>query len=176
LSWVPTSVNEFEVFVAGRRLRKNSISQYSAVLGMDSPEADVTLPPEFSVTVTTLTSTAATGSGTVATITFATQSTIPFTVGQTILVSGMTPDYNGLHTVTACTNSTVSFASTITGSQTSIGVIKGSMFELLTAPPIGTKIMLVRKIGKLWNVDTALSQTENIVANFIRAKEVSLPQ
>ena len=88
----------------------------------------------------------------------------------------MTPDYNGLHVVTACTINSVSFASTITGVQTSIGVIKGSVFELLVAPPIGTKITLVRKIGKLWNADTALSQTENIVANFIRAKEVSLPQ
>jgi hypothetical protein len=104
LSWIPQSVNEFEVFVNGRRLRKNSISSYNATLGMDSPEADVVLPAEFSVTGTT----------------------------------------------TTCT--------------------------LLVAPPINTKIIVVRKIGKLWNADTPLSQTENDIARFLRAKEVSLPQ
>ena len=28
LDWTPNSVNEFEVFVAGKRMRKNSISSY----------------------------------------------------------------------------------------------------------------------------------------------------
>jgi hypothetical protein len=233
-------------------------------LGMDSPEADVTLLPEFSVTVSNFTTTAATGTGTTATLTFdpdeitissydsgnavlpahgfyissngiafiynstgtaatglvngntyylryvnANQMSIhssyaqatndddstrikitalngtgtqtftdamPFMVGQTISVTGMTPDYNGLHTVTACTDNSVSFASNVTGSQTAAGLIKGSKLLLLTAPVANAKIQLVRKVGRLWNADTALSQTENIVANFIRAKEVSLPQ
>jgi hypothetical protein len=70
----------------------------------------------------------------------------------------------------------VSFASNVTGSQTAAGLIKGSKLLLLTAPVANAKIQLVRKVGRLWNADTALSQTENIVANFIRAKEVSLPQ
>lgn len=104
LSWVPQSVNEFEVFVAGRRLRKNSIRSYDAALGMDSPEADVILPAEFSVSGTS----------------------------------------------TICT--------------------------LLVAPPVNTKIIVVRRIGKLWNNSTPLSQTENDIARFLRAKEVSLPQ
>ena len=66
LDWTPTSVNEFEVFVAGQRMRKNSIEsyQFETVDGngntvsapqMDSPEGDQTLPPEFTVTDTTLT-------------------------------------------------------------------------------------------------------------------------
>ena len=104
LSWIPQSVNEFEVFVAGRRLRKNSIRSYDATLGMDSPEADVILPAEFSVSGTS----------------------------------------------TICT--------------------------LLVAPPVNTKIIVVRRIGKLWNNSTPLSQTENDIARFLRAKEVSLPQ
>jgi hypothetical protein len=104
LSWEPQSVNEFEVFVAGRRLRKNSIRSYNATLGMDSPEADVILPAEFSVSGTS----------------------------------------------TICT--------------------------LLVAPSVNTKIIVVRRIGKLWNPDTALSQAENDIARFLRAKEVSLPQ
>jgi hypothetical protein len=90
--------------VAGRRLRKNSIRSYNATLGMDSPEADVILPAEFSVSGTS----------------------------------------------TICT--------------------------LLVAPPVNTKIIVVRRIGKLWNNSTPLSQTENDIARFLRAKEVSLPQ
>jgi hypothetical protein len=57
LDFTPTSVNEFEVFVAGKRLRKNTISSYDfvALTAQDSPEGDVTLPAEFSVEGTTLT-------------------------------------------------------------------------------------------------------------------------
>jgi hypothetical protein len=47
---------------------------------------------------------------------------------------------------------------------------------LTVAPPINTRITVVRRLGKLWNPDTALSQTENDIARFLRAKEVSLPQ
>ena len=57
LDFTPTSVNEFEVFVAGRRLRKNAISSYNfaTLVAQDSPEGDVTLPAEFSVVGSTLT-------------------------------------------------------------------------------------------------------------------------
>ena len=50
LGFTPSSVNEFEVFVAGTRLRKNAISVFDATIDQDSPEADVTSPAEFSVT------------------------------------------------------------------------------------------------------------------------------
>ena len=50
LGFTPSSVNEFEVFVAGKRLRKNAISIFDATIDQDSPEADVTSPAEFSVT------------------------------------------------------------------------------------------------------------------------------
>ena len=50
LGFTPASVNEFEVFVAGKRLRKNAISVFDATKDQDSPEADVTSPAEFSVT------------------------------------------------------------------------------------------------------------------------------
>jgi hypothetical protein len=41
--------DEIEVFVAGKRLRKQSISIYNEVLGATSPDADVLLEAEFSV-------------------------------------------------------------------------------------------------------------------------------
>ena len=62
LDFMPENVNEFEVFVAGRRLRKNSISSYQLDtelrttyaetgenISQDSPEGDITLPAEFSI-------------------------------------------------------------------------------------------------------------------------------
>ena len=66
LDWTPNSVNEFEVFVGGKRMRKNSISSYQFETidsngdivnapQMDSPEGDQVLPPEFTVSGTTLT-------------------------------------------------------------------------------------------------------------------------
>lgn len=114
LSFTPGAkgVNEFEVFVEGRRLRKNSIKSYNVNLGMDSPAADVDLPAEFTIAA----------------------------------------------------NSSIL---TLTG----------------VPPAVNTRITVVRKIGKLWNeIDiplistTPLSQTENEIARFLRAKEVSLPQ
>jgi hypothetical protein len=57
------------------------------------------------------------------------------------------------------------------------------ILTLLTAPAVNTKVIVVKKIGKLWNsIDIPeestipLSQTENEIARFLRAKEVSLPQ
>lgn len=61
LDFEPETVNEFEVFVAGRRLRKNSIDAYqfeerdtagtviTDMIAQDSPEGDVTLAAEFSI-------------------------------------------------------------------------------------------------------------------------------
>jgi hypothetical protein len=62
LDFTPNNINEFEVFVAGRRLRKNSISSYQLdttlrtsyaeadeAIAQDSPEGDVILPAEFEI-------------------------------------------------------------------------------------------------------------------------------
>ena len=62
LDFTPGSINEFEVFVAGKRLRKSTIQSYeldtanrttyataSESIAQDSPEGDVTLPAEFSL-------------------------------------------------------------------------------------------------------------------------------
>jgi len=67
--------------------------------------------------------TAASGDGTTATLTFATSIQV-IAVGSTIVVSGVTPTgYNGTYTVTASTNSTVSYANATTGAQTVAGLI-----------------------------------------------------
>jgi hypothetical protein len=66
----------------------------------------------------------ASGTGTIATLTFAARQFPPFQVGQSITVTGITPSgYNGIYIVTDCTTSSVSYANTTTGSQTTIGTI-----------------------------------------------------
>jgi hypothetical protein len=72
----------------------------------------------------TFTTTGTSGTGSVATLTFATQASAPYSIGSTILVSGITPSgYNGTYVVTGCTTSSVSYASTTTGSQTVAGTV-----------------------------------------------------
>jgi len=47
LDFVPNNLNEFEVFYAGRRLRKNEIDIFDQTLALDSNEGDVLSPGEF---------------------------------------------------------------------------------------------------------------------------------
>jgi len=74
----------------------------------------------------TITTTGASGTGSVATLTFsATGAVQAFPTGSVITVSGMTPSgYNGTYTVTGGSATTVTFASTTTGSATVNGTIK----------------------------------------------------
>jgi len=74
-----------------------------------------------------LTITSSSGSGAVATLGFAAQSSPPFAIGSTIVVSGVTPSgYNGTHVVTACSDTTVQYTSTQTGSLGVAGIIYGA--------------------------------------------------
>ena len=73
---------------------------------------------------TSLQTTGASGSSTTATLTFAAQPAAPFRIGETILVTGMTPyGYNGEAVVTNCNTTSVSYMSTTVGSQTVAGTI-----------------------------------------------------
>jgi hypothetical protein len=70
----------------------------------------------------TVATSATSGTGAVATITFGTAFVHP--VGSSITVAGVTPSgYNGTYTVTASSAGSVSFASTTTGAQTVAGTI-----------------------------------------------------
>jgi len=78
-----------------------------------------------------LATTATTGTGTVATISFATQTSAPFVVGQYITVSGVTPSgYNGSYVVTAVTTNSVSYANTTTASQSVAGIVSSQVTGL----------------------------------------------
>ena len=105
LGYVPKSNNEFDVFVGGRRLRKNAISKFNILTDQDSPEADETLPAEFTV-------------------------------------DGIT-----------------------------------SLVTLAEAPDIGEKVIVTRKIGRLWAPDGgSLETTNNLITRFLKAEQASLPE
>lgn len=72
----------------------------------------------------TANTTGASGTGVTATLTFAAQPTIPFNIGETIVVSGVTPaGYNGTFTVTNASVSSVSYTNATTGTQTVAGTV-----------------------------------------------------
>lgn len=74
--------------------------------------------------IPTLTTTAATGNGTTATLSFPTQAVAPYPVGSTIVVSNIVPiGYRGTFIVTGATPNSVSYANTTTGAQTTAGTI-----------------------------------------------------
>ena len=100
--------------------------------------------PEFDVDFNSATMS---GTGTTATITFASTYVIP--VGNIISISGATPNaYNGTFTVTASGPGTISFAGTATGAQTSAALIQsidpasGPIFQYdpTSGQPIATVI------------------------------------
>ena len=104
---------------------------------------DTLNPPMFwpDVEPKNIPTTGASGSGTTATVTFAAETTAPFAPGDVIIVEGITPiGYNGVHTVTACSTTSVSWASTVTGAQTIAGIISGPiqiMTQYSNTIPVG---------------------------------------
>jgi hypothetical protein len=89
--------------------------------------------------------TATSGTGSVATVTFSGGVTV--TVGATVVITGVTPvGYNGTYTVTASSAGSVSFASTTTGSQTVAGQITYTSVTVTagtTVPTISTGYPIV---------------------------------
>lgn len=90
---------------------------------------------------TSLTVASAGASGGVATLTFNTRARNPFRIGQTILVTGMTPvAYNGSFTVSNVSPSSVSYTSSATGAMTVSGVITGAGTIYAGTPIIGATV------------------------------------
>jgi hypothetical protein len=47
LNFTPTSINEIDVYIGGRKLRKTAIDRYNPSIAQDSPEGDQTLSAEY---------------------------------------------------------------------------------------------------------------------------------
>jgi hypothetical protein len=97
----------------------NGVGVYAANIG-----GSLNLYADSDAVGLTATVTGATGNGTTATLTFAAQPTAPYAIGDNIHVSGINPtSYNGNYVVTACTTTSVSYASTATGSYVGGGLV-----------------------------------------------------
>ena len=124
-----------QISTVNGRLGINTIAPSAWLqLSRGTPVA-ATAPLKF-VAPISLATTAATGNGSLVTLTFASTTNPPFVLGSQIIVSGVTPaGYNGTYNVTAVTATTVSYASATTGSQTVAGTI--TQGSLLTTPEAG---------------------------------------
>jgi len=100
--------------------------------------------------IPTLTTLAASGNGTTATLTFEPQTVPPYPVGSTITVSNIVPlGYRGTFVVTDATVSSVSFASTTTGAQTTAGSIQ-------TLEPLGNRKRFFTRLSDTFIADKPL--------------------
>ena len=127
---------------------------------------DFTTTGSTANTVTYISSTPATGfsiisasgTGATATLTFATQTTPPFSIGSTINVSGVTPsDFNGSYVVTGCTTNSVSYASNliingtggfVNGTLGSSGLVTGiTVYDYYVIDSSGSGFVLSETLG-----------------------------
>jgi hypothetical protein len=93
-------------------------------VGAGTPVAGMVLTGTGVQTAQAIPVTVSAGTSTVVTLTYATQGAVPFIVGQTITVRGMTPTaYNGTWTVATASTTQVTFNSTATGALTTTGTI-----------------------------------------------------
>ena len=116
--------NTVQAFVANVNSALNSSGVFAANMG-----GKFTLYANSAATGDLVNVTGASGNGTVATLSFATQDATPYAVGDEIVVAGITGNatvYNGTFSVTACTANSVSYASTANVAYTSGGTIRNA--------------------------------------------------
>lgn len=107
--------------------------------------------------VTLTTTSAGSVSGT-SVLTFAAQLTAPFAVGDSITVTGMTPTgFNGTHTVTACTTTSVSFIGTTDGPQGTAGTITSNIGQFYAQRNTNSQL----EFKSLTSLDNTITFTVN---------------
>ena len=112
LNFTANTVNEFEIFVGGRRLDKNEKIVFDPTSALDSPDGDFVLPADFRLE-------------------------------------------NSIEN----------------------GKIVSSSIVLKEVPKENQKVVVVRKIGKIWQEPgTELGETQNDIGYFLRAGTTALPE
>lgn len=130
-------------------------------------------PREFTFNLTTngttsaeiitksITTTSISGNGVTTTANFAAQATAPFSVGATIVLSGVSPTtYNGNYVVTGCTTTSVSWLSSLSTTVTTQGTLSN---------PIGSWAAIGQKLSNIGNNNYIQSDTfiTNINGNIL---------
>jgi len=117
-----------------------------------------------------LTVTGASGTGSVATLTFASQTSAPFNVNQYITVTSVNPSgYNGSYIVTAVTTNSVSYTSTTSASYVSGGVVSGQATGL-PAGDVGSTTVVNQ-------INTSVSLINDMIYNGLpKTPAITIPQ
>tara|TARA_R110000823_G_scaffold195862_4_gene327197 strand:- start:85 stop:2760 length:2676 start_codon:yes stop_codon:yes gene_type:complete len=111
--------------------------------------------------------TAITGDGTTATVTYVAQLVAPFNIGDSITLSGVTPaTWNGIHVVTSCTTTQVQFASAIVTPATVQGIVATNLIgsigiQLEGANSVGQAPVTKSAVTLLTNTDSPWCQFSN---------------
>jgi hypothetical protein len=127
---------------------------------------------DFPITIgRALATTAATGNGTTATLTFSSTAYYPI-VGQVITVSGVVPaGYNGTFTVTASSLTTVSYLNTTTAAQTTAGTVNlATTVQLQDALTMGAR-QLTYSSGTL-DLNNNTLTTQNVSASALTPRTI----
>ena len=133
---VPASTNNTVTGVVDAITSAGLTGVYAANVG-----GALNLYADFTATGVNIAVTGASGDGNFATLTFASQSSAPFTVGSSISVDNINPTgYNGIYTVTACTTTSVSYASTEVAAYVSGGQVGTPTGTVVIANGTGTAL------------------------------------
>jgi hypothetical protein len=141
------------------------------------------IPTTATQTYGSVATTAATGTGSVATLTFAAQ-TIAIPVGTTIVVAGVTPlGYNGTFVVTASTTTTVSYANSTTAAQSVAGTVTPQLAIIGFATQIASNPISVGSTATITGVvatnatiaTTAASSTASTATVTFAAQSIAPP-
>lgn len=123
-------------------------------LGASDVRGGLNLGPAY----VTLATTGASSAAGVVTLTYATQSSAPFSIGDSIIVSGIVPTgFNGTYTVIGCTTSSVSYVGTTTGPQTVAGTIKANIGKVFAQRNNNAQL----EFKTLTSVDNTITFTVN---------------
>lgn len=110
---VDSALNQIDVQINSDTIINADIKSDAAI-----DQTKLSLDNAYATNSTNIVGATATGSGSVATLTFSsTFLTAPFVTGQRIVVSGLSiSGYNGTHTVLTCTTNSITYSNTTTGS------------------------------------------------------------
>ena len=151
----PTSITDTNTFIINGETIAVPASPNNTVTGIVDAITTGAIPGVYAANIggaltlyadstargTPLAVTGASGSGTVVTLTFASQASAPFAVGSQITVDNMTPTgYNGTFTVTACDTTSVSYASVFTTTFVSGGLVGAPTGTIVISNGAGTPL------------------------------------
>jgi hypothetical protein len=205
LDFNPSSVNEFDIFVGGKRLNKTEKTIYQQeerlngevitdIIAQDSPEGDIVLPPEFSLNNETFEIAAVIGSEILRIETVLPHS---FVDGEKVVIGNLPSQFNVLNSkeyeVKRIDEITFelyeSYVNNIPAPQyglddsartpvsSGVAMSNANVVKLTTTPPSGLKVQVVRKLGKIWSeTEKTLEDSNTQVANFLRGGTIKLPR